>query len=325
MISFPICAEAGGVYLPEQDLWLDPLRKRPHAVISHAHSDHVAPHPNAYMTLATRQLVTHRRPWDGDLRALDYEVPYSLGNARLTLYPAGHVLGSAQALVETDFGRVLYTGDLKLRAGRTAVPAARVTADVLVLESTFGKPRYVFPDSAEVVADLTAWCLKSLADGCTPVLLGYSLGKGQELLSALDGAGLSIGLHPVLHAVTNVYQELGVGFPPYQRLDGQLSSSCVVICPPAARQRVTASLSRVRTAAVTGWAMDSSCKDRLNVDAVFPLSDHADFAELCAYAESVQPAITYTVLGFDDELAFQLRRRGLRAQPLRAAQQLSLW
>ena len=325
MTTYPICTDGGGIYLPEQDLWLDPVRPRPRAVISHAHSDHVAPHPTAYMTPPTRKLVTHRRPWNGDLQALEYAAPLDLPRARLTLYPAGHVLGSAQTLVETDFGMVLYTGDLKLRQGRTAAPAARLRADVLILESTFGKPRYVFPDSAEVIGELTAWCRQCLADGFTPLLLGYSLGKGQEILSALDGAGLAVALHPVLHGVTDVYQQLGVSFPRYRRLEDRVPAGCVAICPPSARARVVAHVDRVRVAAVTGWAMDASCKDRLGVDAVFPLSDHADFNELCAFAESVQPTMTYTVLGFDDELAYQLRRRGLRAQPLRSIQQLSLF
>jgi len=325
LIAYPILWD-GGVYLPEQRLWLDPRKPRPRAVISHAHSDHVAAHPLAYATAATRRLVTHRARSIGTVEALPYGQSIALYRCAVTLYPAGHVLGSAQTLVDTDFGRVLYTGDLKTRAGFTSSPAEPVPAEVLVLESTFGKPHYRFPDSAEVVADVIAWCKGVRDGGATPVLLGYSLGKGQEILSALAAEGLLIALHPSLFGVTEVYRELGCDLPSYHRLGDTVGRPMVVITPPSARRTSLADhVGEFKTAALTGWAMDASLKDRLEVDAVFPLSDHADFEELCCYAEQVNASMTYTVLGFDEELAMHLRRRGLRAKPLAQVDQLRLF
>jgi hypothetical protein len=327
LASYPILWESG-VYLPEQHLWLDPRQPRPRAVISHAHSDHVADHPLAYATPATRRLVTHRRkrPLLGTVEAVAYGEPIALDRCEVTFYPAGHVLGSAQTLVETDFGRILYTGDLKTRTGFTSTPAQPVPADVLVLESTFGKPHYRFPEAAEVMAAMVAWCASILAGGATPVLLGYSLGKGQEILSALADAGLTIALHPSSFGVTEVYRELGCDFPDYRRLGDPGPRPDVVIMPPTARRdNLAQQLGVFKTAALTGWAMDRSLKDRLEVDAVFPLSDHADFEELCCYAEKIGASMTYTVLGFDEELAMHLRRRGLRAKSLAATDQLRLF
>jgi len=316
----------GGVYLPDQGLWLDPRQPRPRAVISHAHSDHVAAHPLAYATPATQRLVSHRRPSLGSVKGVPYGEPIALERCRLTFFPAGHVLGSAQTLLETDFGRVLYTGDLKTRSGFTSVPAKPVPADVLVLESTFGKPHYRFPAATEVIADMVSWCRSVLDGHATPVLLGYSLGKGQEILSALAAEGLCIALHPSLFGVTEVYRELGCDFPAYQSLAELDATPTVVITPPSARRNgLKALVGEFKTAALTGWAMDRSLKDRLEVDAVFPLSDHADFEELCCYAEEVGAAMTYTVLGFDEELAMHLRRRGLRAKALTDFDQLRLF
>jgi Cft2 family RNA processing exonuclease len=315
-----------GVFLPEQRIWLDPKEPRPRAVISHAHSDHVAQHELAYVTPATGRLITHRRPSQTSLQALPYGEPVDIDGARLTLFPAGHVLGSAQALIETSFGRVLYTGDLKTRGGFTSQPAQPVKADVLVLESTFGKPHYTFPDSAEVIAEVVSWCRETIGAGQTPVLLGYSLGKGQEIICSLADDGFDIALHSSLFGVTEVYRELGCAFPKYRRLGAGDGRDCVAIMPPqASRSTLFEQLGEYKTAALTGWAMDRSLKDRLGVDAVFPLSDHADFEELCRYAETVMPAMTFTVLGFDEELAMHLRRRGLRAKSLRATDQLSLF
>lgn len=325
MITYPILWDSG-VFLPEQQLWLDPRRPRPRAVISHAHSDHVAPHPKAYATPATRRLVTHRRPSLGTVEGVPYGERLDLERCRLTFYPAGHVLGSAQTLIETDFGRLLYTGDLKTRQGFTSAPARPVKADVLVLESTFGKPRYRFPEASEVIASMATWCRQVIGGGATPVLLGYSLGKGQEILSALAAEGLDIALHPSLFGVTEVYRELGCSFPAYRRLGEPGPGPTVVITPPSARRQGLRDLiGEFKTAAMTGWAMDQSCKDRFDVDAVFPLSDHADFDELCCYAEQVGATMTYTVLGFDEDLAMHLRRRGLLAKPLTEVDQLRLF
>jgi hypothetical protein len=325
VFNYPILWDSG-VYLPEQGLWLDPRQPRPRAVISHAHSDHVAAHALAYATPATRRLVTHRRPAIGTVEQIGYGERLQLDRCSLTFYPAGHVLGSAQTLVETEFGRVLYTGDLKTRMGFTSMPAEPIAADVLVLESTFGKPHYRFPDSREVIAAMVSWCRAVLDGGATPVLLGYSLGKGQEILSALAAEGLDVALHASLFGVTEVYRELGCSFPSYQPLCPTMSRPTVVIKPPSARRTNLSELvGEFKTAALTGWAMDGSLKERLDVDAVFPLSDHADFEELCCYAECVGAAMTFTVLGFDEDLAMHLRRRGLRAKPLGEVDQLRLF
>ncbi|TME78658.1 MAG: hypothetical protein E6I46_01815 [Chloroflexi bacterium] len=177
-----------------------------------------------------------------------------------------------------------------------------------------------------MIADMVSWCRSVLDCRATPVLLGYSLGKGQEILSALAAEGLSIALHPSLFGVTEVYRELGCEFPAYQSLAQPDGKPTVVITPPSARRNgLKALVGEFKTAALTGWAMDRSLKDRLEVDAVFPLSDHADFEELCCYAEQVDAAMTYTVLGFDEELAMHLRRRGLRAKALTDVDQLRLF
>ena len=241
MLSYPILWESG-VYLPEQGLWLDPKRPRPRAVISHAHSDHVAAHPVAYATPATRRLVGHRRPRATPIHGVPYGERLDLGSCHLTFHPAGHVLGSAQTLLETPFGRVLYTGDLKTRPGFTSEAAPVVPADVLVLESTFGKPHYRFPQTSEVLAGVISWCRNTLELGSTPILLGYSLGKGQEILSALSAEGFEICLHPALFAITDVYRELGCAFPPYRCFSQDQRGPMVVIAPTLGGEKLAAAV-----------------------------------------------------------------------------------
>jgi Cft2 family RNA processing exonuclease len=245
------------------------------------------------------------------------------GSFALTLLPAGHVLGSAQALVDHGGQRLLYSGDFKLAPSRTAEPAVTAEADTLVVEATFGRPHYRFPPVEQVREAIVAFCRESLADGCTPVLLAYSLGKGQELLGCLADAGLDIAVHGPTHEIAHVYARLGAEFPAHNRLDGRAPDGAVVICPPQAL-RSLAVPRRMRTAAVTGWAVDRSTRYRMGVDAAFPLSDHAGYDDLVEYVRRVNPRRVYTVYGFAADFAADLCTLGYYARPLQGPMQARL-
>ena len=318
-----------GVLLPELGLWLDPQKRRELAVVSHAHGDHIARHDAVVCTAPTYRILVHRiarRRRVGALgHLLDYGQELERGDAVISLHPAGHVLGSAQVLVRHRGVRVLYSGDIRLRGGHTAEPLEHVEADVLVVESTFGRPQYRFPDPAAVVAAICDFCVAAVEAGRVPVLLGYSLGKGQELLACLRDAGLPIVLHPSLHAVTEIYRDLGVPLPEARRWNGHVPAGGVLIWPPHLRAtRAVKALPAARVACVTGWAVERDYALHMGVDAAFALSDHADFDELCEYVERSRARLVYTVFGKAEDFAHQLRRRGLDAHSLAAEQQLSL-
>jgi Cft2 family RNA processing exonuclease len=314
-----------GIYLPALDLWLDPTIARERAVVSHAHSDHVRRHGVTVATPATARLIEHRYRRRGGFVELAWGERRDFGGFTLTLLPAGHVLGSAQVLVEHRGTRLLYSGDLRLAPSRTAEPAELPAADMLVVEATFGRPRYRFPPADLVMAEIVAFCRAALADGCTPVLCAYSLGKGQELLHRLGDAGLAVALHPAVHGLTQVYERLGVRFPPYALLRGGVAPGTVVICPPQGRRgQAMAGLGRTRTAYVSGWAVDRGTRHRLGVDAAFPLSDHADYDELLRYVHRVGARRVYTLYGFADEFAADLRALGHDARPLDGSMQYRL-
>jgi len=312
-----------GIYLPEIDLWLDPTRKRDRAVVSHAHSDHVGRHDQFIVTPGTAALLDHRYRPRGRMVEQHFGERRDFGEFALTLYPAGHVLGSAQALVEYRGHRLLYSGDLKLSPSQTAEPCDVPEADTLIVESTFGRPRYVFPPQHEVIAGILAFCRNALANGETPVLFAYSLGKGQEVLRCLAGAGFEIAVHGATFGVTEVYARLGLEFPVHEHLDRCELANRVLICPPQTkRAAIFRSIRRPRTAMVTGWAVDRAARWRYGVDAAFPLSDHADYNDLVEYVERVNPKRVYTIFGFEGEFAADLRTRGYDAWPLKSAMQL---
>ena len=324
----PIELVHGELHVTGSGLFLDARRRRACAFVSHAHSDHLGRHDRTIATAATAALARHRlgARARGEVLPAAYRAPFGLGELTLELFPAGHVLGSAQLRV-TNGARVSvgYTGDLCLEPTATAEPAEVMGCDVLLIESTFGLPRYVFPPKEEVLAQVRRFVDDALSDGATPVLLGYSLGKAQEILKHLGERGYACRAHPAVHAVNRVYEEQGVSLPNVRPLgpEGALRDEVVVAPPHLQRSAALWRIRRRRTAILTGWAIDGSHRFR-SVDAAFPLSDHADFPSLLRYARETGAGRVYTLHGHAEPLAQAMRRQGLRADPLVAEAQLEL-
>ncbi len=315
-----------GIFLPQIGWHLDAHSPTARSFISHAHFDHMADHQCTLCSTTTARLLHARRGVKNSLIALDFGQPYSCcGETTITLHPAGHVFGSALWLAENENGRLLYTGDFKLRHGLSAEPCATPQADVLIMETTYGLPRYVFPPAEETIAAIVHFCRQTLQDGSVPVLLGYSLGKAQELLCALSSAGLPIMLHPQTYKLTKVYQSLGVAFPAFRPFSLEARTGHVVIGPPQVQNsNWLRNIEPRRVASISGWSLDPGVLFQQKLDAGFPLSDHADFTELLRFVELVQPKLVYTVHGFAREFAQILRRRGVEAWALGLDNQLEL-
>jgi Cft2 family RNA processing exonuclease len=287
-----------GISLVGHDFWLDPLTVRDLAFVSHAHTDHTRRHRNALMTAATNLLLTpERRPHASRLVALGETC--RVGEATVVLHDAGHMLGSAQLLFEHEGSRLLYSGDLKLRHGGGQPDTPIPRADVVVIESTYGRPHFRFPDPDSVTEQIATWCARALSAKATPVLLANAMGKAQEVMLALA--------------------PLGFRFAPLDEAPGDR----VVVAPPAGKDAIRA-LPRYRTALVSGWAQDASFWRVFGADLAFPFSDHCDFDELLEVIRRSGADKVYTVHGFADDFAKHLRRRGVRAHALHATEQLAL-
>lgn len=314
-----------GVWLPQVGWWLDAHFPVDRSFVSHAHFDHLATHREILCSQGTARLMRARLPGERTEHVLPFGHPERLTeDCAVTLYPAGHIFGSAQSLLEhEEHGRLLYTGDFKLRPGLSAELCETPPADVLVMETTYGRPHYVFPPTGQVLADIAEFCRLALDEGETPVLFGYSLGKSQELLSGLAAAQLPVMLHPQTLRLTKVYEELGRTFPPYREFDPAAVAGHVVICPPqSAASPFLRRIGARRTAIITGWALDPGVVYRYQCDAAFPLSDHADFPDLLRFVERVNPRRVLTLHGFAAEFAAILRDRGIEAWAINQINQL---
>lgn len=322
----PVELTGGALRVSGSALHLDARRRVPLSFVSHAHADHIARHERTLATPETLALMAHRL---GPLEAqhpLRFGQPFTLdgGRTAVELFPAGHVLGAAQLLVtREDRHRLVYTGDVSLAPALTAAPAAIVPCDTLVVEATFGHPRYVFPDRAAVYDEVAAWARRQLERGVVPVLLTYGLGKGQETIAQLVARGLRVTADPGIHAVAELYAALGVPVPA-RRFDGAFLDGEVAVFTPKALEPLRGGPVRFATAALTGWALESWGARRAGADVAFPVSDHADFPALVSYAERCGAREVITLFGFAEELARALKARGFFARAVSERVQMSL-
>ncbi|MEY2427255.1 MAG: ligase 1 [Verrucomicrobiota bacterium] len=332
MSSLRLEFQLGSPHLPELGLWLDahePQTGAERVFVSHAHSDHIAAHREVILSEATAKLMEARLPGTRHEHILKFGERKHFNNGQtpfdLTLLPAGHMFGSAMSWIEAEGGTLLYTGDFKLRPGLSAEPCEPRTADLLIMETTYGQPQYVFPPADSVLQGVVRFCREALDNGETAVLLGYSLGKSQELLCGLGDAGLPLMLHAAVHKLTRIYEAFGQCFPKYEPYHAGSARGKVLLCPPnVINSAMLRNLGKRRTAILTGWAVDPNCRFRYQCDAAFPLSDHADFPGLIEMVKRVQPKKVYTLHGFAADFARTLRDLGFDAQSLSEDEQLAL-
>ena len=314
-----------GLFLTLAQLGVDVRRRQPRCFVSHAHADHIARHELAFATPATACLYRHRLGPQHRVREMPYRVPLEFGGLRLTALPAGHCLGSAMLFAESGNRTLLYTGDFKLGPSATAEPAELPHAEILIMECTFGRPHYRLPPRAEVISRLLDLVLGALADGHTPVIHAYPLGKSQEVSKLLSDHGVPVLQHPVIYETSRVYQKCGVDLGDFALFDGHpLNGHAVVTLPRGCRGFRLPGLGRTISIAVTGWAADASAKYRLGVDHALPLSDHADFDQLVETVRRVEPREIYCTHG-PAEFADHLRDLGFNAHPLHPPAQRRLF
>ena len=281
-----------GVFLPEQNLWLDPWDAKPFAFVSHAHSDHIAAHDEIIVSERTARLMQARLPGKRNEHVVSFGEITAVRGLDLLLLPAGHIFGSAQFFLKTSNSSLLYTGDFKLRHGKSAEPAEWRQADTLIMETTYGLPRYRLPPTEQVIQQIVAFCREALDDGVVPILLGYSLGKAQEILCALAGAGLTPMLHGSVYQMTRIYEQFGQSFCEYERYKANEVAGKVLICPPSAnRSRMLEKIPQKRVAMISGWAVEPNAIYRYQVDAAFPLSDHRITMTCCAMSNSCSQSV----------------------------------
>ena len=316
-----IVSRPEGLYCPEGEFFIDPWLPVNRAVITHAHSDH-ARRGNAHY-LAHRdstELLRIRLGADISLQTLEYGEAIEHNGVRISLHPAGHVLGSAQVRLEQK-GRVwVASGDYKLADDETCRPFEAVPCDTFITESTFGLPIYRWPHQADLFADINDWWQRNAAAGRTSILFCYAFGKAQRILRGVDASIGPIICHGAVERLNAVYRAVRVPLPRTFRVTDEAMnksalSKTLVLAPPSAAG--TAWLKRFgdySDAFASGWMQLRGARRRRGVDRGFVMSDHADWSALHRAISSTGAGQVFVTHGSIAVMVRYLREQGLDAQ-----------
>ena len=317
-----------GLYCPPGGFFIDPWRPVERAVITHAHADHARRGHGAYLATAVSEGVLRARLGAIALQGLAYGEAVVVNGVRVSLHPAGHVLGSAQVRLEHR-GRVwVASGDYFVSghphdANTTCTPFEPVRCDCFITESTFGLPIYRWRPQAEVLAEVNAWWQANAAAGRASLLLGYSFGKAQRLLAGLDPAIGPIAVHGAVAPLNEAYRAAGVALPATTTLDALVADKALlkralVVAPPAVLGSAFARrLGEHADAFASGWMQLRGARRRQGVDRGFVLSDHADWPGLQRAIAATGATRVIVTHGYEAVMVRWLQQQGLEAGSFR--------
>ena len=316
--------EPHGIHVVPADCWIDPSQPVANALVTHGHADHArGGHGRTVATAETLAIMELRyQTREGALPVAYGETIGLPGGVQATFVPAGHVLGSAQIVLEHAGERVVVTGDYKRMPDPTCPPFEVVPCDVFVTEATFGLPVFCHPPIEREIDKLLR-ALRAHPERC--VLVGaYALGKAQRLIAELRRAGHHepIWLHGAMERMCRLYEEFEVALGDL-RLVGDATKEqlrgAIVVCPPSAlNDRWSRRLPDPITAMASGWMRVRQRARQRMVELPLVISDHADWGELTATIEQVDPAESWITHGREEALLrwCQLHQRRARALAL---------
>ena len=318
-----------GLYCPPGRFYIDPWRPVERAVITHAHADHARRGHGAYLATAISAGVLRARLGAIALQGLEYGEAVWLDGVRISLHPAGHVLGSAQVRVEHGGQVWVASGDYFTSGhvddvNNTCAPFEPVRCHCFISESTFGMPIYRWRPQAEVMAQVNAWWQANADAGRASLLLGYSFGKAQRLLAGVDAAIGPIFTHGAVEPLNEAYRAAGVALPPTTKLDEHsdrtLLRRALVVAPPAVLGSAWANkLGDFSDAFASGWMQLRGARRRRGVDRGFVLSDHADWPGLQRAIAATGASRVIVTHGYEAVMVRWLQQQGLQAGSLQTA------
>lgn len=312
-----------GLYCEPADVFIDPARAVPRAIITHGHSDHARPGHGA--VLATPETIAIMKLRLGAAGAGRFEPvalseTLAIAGVSVRLVPAGHILGSAQVVLEWNGQRAVISGDYKRSPDPTCLPFEPVACDVFVTEATFALPVFQHEPAAGEVARLLASIRRNPERA--HLVGAYSLGKCQRVIRLARDAGYDapIYLHGAMMAMTELYQELGIELGDIRAVSdaspSDLAGALVLSPPSAVSDRWSRRFPDPVTAFASGWMRIKGRVRQSGVELPLVISDHADWPELIATVLETGAEDVWVTHGRDDALVYELSRRGLKARAL---------
>jgi putative mRNA 3-end processing factor len=310
-----------GLYCPAADVYIDPWRPVSRALITHAHSDHARSGHAHYLASREGAHVLRARLGDIALQTLDWGESLTLGDARVSLHPAGHVLGSAQVRIEVGGEVWVASGDYKLEADVTCTPFEPVRAHTFITESTFGLPIYRWQAQDRLFEGLNAWWRGNADAGRSSVVFAYAFGKAQRILAGVDASIGPLICHGAVDALNRAYRASGVRLPDTLQVaqaDASSLARALVIAPPSAQGSPW--MKRFGDYAdcfASGWMQVRGARRRRAVDRGLVMSDHADWPGLMQAIAATGAQRVIVTHGHIEPMVRWLREQGLDAGAFR--------
>ena len=314
-----------GMYCPLGGFYIDPILPVENAVISHGHADHARNgHKKILCSYRSEKIIRHRVKFES-IQSLNFRKSIRIGDIYLTMFPASHVLGAAQILIETKGRRWLYTGDFRLAEESSCVAWEPIKTDVLVMESTFGLPIFRWRNELEVFKEIFDMWENCKQTKTNLVLYCYSLGKSQRILhgikkhfgtSAFPG---NIRVHPSISAINNIYKHHGIDFPDHSTFSPhkEVEDSTLILLPPSVKgTKMIDKRKPYIEAIVSGWMAVRGNRRRETGCKGFVLSDHADWTELNRLVELTEAKNVITVHGKSNVFRKYIEENGVGTSDL---------
>jgi len=311
-----------GLYCAAGDFYIDPWSPVSQAVITHAHSDHARSGSRSYLTAEPGvEILRERIGADAAIQGVRWGQPLNLNGVRVSLHPAGHVLGSAQVRVEHRGDVWAVSGDYKTVPDASCQAFEPIRCRTFITESTFGLPIYRWKPSQEIFAGINAWWRQNQERARTSVVYAYSLGKSQRVLSGLDASIGPILVHGAVDRFLPLYRAAGVKLPVTERAtleNGRAGRGrALVLAPPsAAGTPWLRKFGAVSSAVASGWMQIRGTRRRRAVDRGFALSDHADWDGLLGAIAATGAEQVWVTHGYTAVMARWLSEHGLAARAI---------
>jgi putative mRNA 3-end processing factor len=292
------------------------------AVITHAHGDHARWGSRSYICSTESEQVLHTRLFNSSIATRSWGESFQINGVRLSLHPAGHILGSAQVRVEHRGEVWVVSGDYKTEPDPTCTPFEPVRCHVFITESTFGLPIYRWTRQAETFAEISAWWKANREAGRASIVFAYALGKAQRVLAGLaDIAQGDFYTHGAVERLNRDYRECGISLPPTTYAGsiakGHDWTGALIVAPPSAGGSTwLRRFGSASTAFVSGWMRVRGARRRRSVDRGFVLSDHVDWPALMSAIEATGAEKVLVTHGYRDPVVRVLRERGIEAEAL---------
>ena len=307
-----------GLFCRAGDFFIDPWAPVNKAIITHAHSDHARPGSYAYLYHPFSQPLMRLRLGEHTAQTLEWNEPLLINDVKISLHPAGHVIGSSQVRIEHAGEVWVVTGDYKTEDDGLSGKLETLPCHTFITESTFGLPIYHWKPQQEIYKQLQDWVIENNKAGKTSVLFAYSIGKAQRVLDCVAQTGLPIFLHGAVYNVHAALVESGWKLPAAERVMPEMAKEkfkgSVIIAPGSAQGSTWMKrFNPYATAICSGWMQVRGHTRRSNADAGFVLSDHADWKGLLQTVKDTGATKVFVTHGFQAAFSRYLNEKGIEA------------